>query len=106
MAQYVVHITERYICGLGIRVPGVQEIKLVVKLTRDDFVTDPMMEALANCLAFLVTYHKVSEEQEVAYAQLLAEDKFGRLLDPVKGHKVKEIAEHGWDLVYRRQVAK
>jgi hypothetical protein len=75
----------------------------VVKLTSN---TDPMMEALANCLDILATYHKVSKEQEAAYAELLAEEKIGRLLGAVKGSTVREIAECGWEPVYRRQFAK
>jgi hypothetical protein len=105
MSQYVVNIMERYIDGLGSRVPQILEIKLVVKFTRDDMIVDPMMEALANRLAFLVTYHRVDEETEIAYAKLLAEERFGRLLNAAKGHKVKEIAERGWEPVYRRRVA-
>jgi hypothetical protein len=57
MTQYVVHFTERYTNGLGDRYPDVTEIKLLVKLTRDRYVTDPMLGVLANCVSFLVVFH-------------------------------------------------
>jgi hypothetical protein len=105
MAQYVAHFTERYINGLGARYPGINEIKLVVKLTRDRFETDPMLEALANCLSFLVVYHEVDEDTEMAYANLLADKRFDRLLNAVNGDKVQAIEGHGWEVVYRRELA-
>jgi hypothetical protein len=106
MVQYVAHFTERYIIGLGARYPGINEIKLVVKLTRDRFVIDPMLEALANCLSFLATYHEVDEETEIAYANLLPDEKFDRLLNAVNGNKVKDIEDRGLKAVYRRELAK
>ncbi|KAF1834392.1 hypothetical protein BDW02DRAFT_639333 [Decorospora gaudefroyi] len=105
MAQYITHVTESYICGLGLRIPPPSELVTVVAFTRDRGVTDPALEALANRVAYLCTFHEVDADTESAYGEVLGDERFGRLLGAVKVEKVEAIRERGWMAVYRRVLA-
>jgi hypothetical protein len=105
MAQYTSQIIERYIGGLGCRSVEARELIIVADLTREDAVVDPILEALANYVAYLCRYHLVSREQEDQYVAVLAEKKCGKLADLVNDKKVQAVSESGWEAIYRRPLA-
>ena len=91
MERYVGHIDACYIDGVANRVPSLQEITQVVDNTRGE--DDAILIALANRLSYLCRYHKVSKAEEIAYAELLADEKYGRLLAAVVEDEVKKMAK-------------
>ncbi|KAF1842954.1 uncharacterized protein K460DRAFT_289014 [Cucurbitaria berberidis CBS 394.84] len=93
MHQYVGHIEERYISGVEHRVPSLVEIATVTNNTREEYENDPIVVALANRLSYLCRHHKVSQEVQISYANLLAEEKFDRILRAVQENKVMAVSE-------------
>jgi hypothetical protein len=89
MQRYVDHIEVRYLEGVTKRAPTLQEVAVVVDNTREK--NDPIMVALANQLSYICRCHKVSQDTEISYANLLAEEKYGRLLDAVDEEKVEAM---------------
>ncbi|RMZ69910.1 hypothetical protein GMOD_00008848 [Pyrenophora seminiperda CCB06] len=102
MSQYVAAIIENYICALGSRVPDASELVLVSEYTRDYGIVDPMLEALANWVGYLMKYHQVDAKMARLYARELKAEKCQRLLDAVCERKVDMIHELGWLAVYRK----
>jgi hypothetical protein len=102
MAQYTSQIIEGYIRGLVFRTVEAKELVVVSELTREETVEDPILDALANYIAYLCRYHLVSREKEEQYLAVLAGAKCEKLIDAVKDQKVRAIAQHGWEAVYRR----
>jgi hypothetical protein len=82
MAQYIQEVEERYIHGLQSRFPEPDEVTIIIENTH--WGDDPVVVALAQRMSFLCKYHKVTWEMEVRYANLLANDKYKRLLGAVK----------------------
>jgi hypothetical protein len=66
MSQYTSQIIEGYICGLAFRSVEVKEIVLVAELSRGDSVEDPVLDALANYVAYLCRYHLVSKVRKIS----------------------------------------
>jgi len=78
MSQYVVDIIEYYISGLCYRIPDVHELVLVSEHTKDLGVVDPMLEALANWVGYLMKYHLIDAKQAGLYAEALTAKKCKR----------------------------
>ena len=68
-------------------------------------VVDPILEALANYVAYLCRYHLVSKEQEDQYVAMLTGEKCGKLVKVMDDKKIRAVAENGWEAVYRRPLA-
>jgi len=95
MERYTGHFDACYIDGVEDHVPDLIEIAQVVDNTRKK--DDPVLVALANRLSYLMRYHKVSSEEEVAYAMLFKSDKkYKRLLEAVveEGVQAMVAREH------------
>jgi hypothetical protein len=105
MAQYTQQVIERYIGGLVCRPVEVNELVTVAELTCKDAVVDPILEALANHVAYLCRYHLVSKEQEDQYVAMLTGEKCGKLVKVMDDKKIRAVAENGWEAVYRRPLA-
>lgn len=105
MAQYTQQVIERYIGGLVCRTVEVNELVTVAELTCKDAVVDPILEALANHVAYLCRYHLVSKEQEDQYVAMLTGEKCGKLVKVMDDKKIRAVAENGWEAVYRRPLA-
>jgi hypothetical protein len=88
---YTKHFDDCYAHGIEDRAPDLQEITTIVDNIRDG--RDAILGALANQLSYLCRFHKVSEEREIAYANLLKEDKYDILLKAVDEQKVMAKAE-------------
>ncbi|CAO2653263.1 Nn.00g026740.m01.CDS01 [Neocucurbitaria sp. VM-36] len=84
MQQYVHHIQEHYVRGVQSRIPSLVEITIVIDNTRAKYENDPVVVGLANRLDYLRRHHKVSPEEEMAFAKLLADEKFDRLVAKVQ----------------------
>jgi len=102
MSQYVVDTIEYYILGLCYRIPDVYELVLVSEHTKDLGLVDPMLEALANWVGYLMKYHLVDAKQAGLYAEALTAKKCQRLLDAVCEWKVDMIHSMGWFAVYQK----
>jgi len=105
MTQYTSQIIKGYICGLVYRPVEAEELVLVAELTRKETVEDPIVDALANYVAYLCRYHLVSRDIEDQYLTVLAGGKCAKLLDAVKDHKVRAIAQNGWKAICPRPLA-
>ncbi|KAF1919211.1 hypothetical protein BDU57DRAFT_585441 [Ampelomyces quisqualis] len=92
LKHYVKHFEAHYAINVDHYDPNAQEIIDVINYTRGD--EDTMLEALADRLSYLCRYHKVPEAVEMAYAKLLVDEKFIRLLAAVKDIAVKEMLEY------------
>ncbi|KAI4655158.1 uncharacterized protein J4E79_008223 [Alternaria viburni] len=105
MTQYTSQIIKDYICGLIYRPVEAHELVLVAEITRKETVEDPIVDALANYVAYLCRYHLVSRDIEDQYLTVLAGGKCAKLLDAVKDHKVRAIAQNGWKAICPRPLA-
>lgn len=99
MTQYTSEIIESYIRGLIFRPAEAKELVVVAELARKEAVEDPILDALANYVAYLCRYHLVSRDMEDQYLAVLAGGKCAKLLDAVKDHKVRAIAQNGWKAI-------
>jgi hypothetical protein len=91
MELYTKHFDYYYANDVECRAPDLEEITTIVDHTRDG--KDALLGALANQLSYLCRFHKVSEEREFAYANLLKEEKYDILLEAVDEKEVKAKAE-------------
>ncbi|KAF2032373.1 hypothetical protein EK21DRAFT_87236 [Setomelanomma holmii] len=94
MERYVEHFETYFLEHVNVRFPSLQYITEIVENTREK--DDPILVSLASLLSYLCRYHKVSQEKEIEFAELLAENKYSHLLDAVDEEKVKALAGGGW----------
>ncbi|CAA9959004.1 hypothetical protein PTMSG1_02532 [Pyrenophora teres f. maculata] len=102
MSQYVADVIECYVLGLCDRVPDVSELTLVCEYTKDQCVVDPMLEALANCIGYLMKYNQVDAKKVGLYAEVLKMKECQRLLDAISEEKLDRIHQCGWLAVYQK----
>ncbi|KAG9190940.1 hypothetical protein G6011_09028 [Alternaria panax] len=105
MAQYTQQVVERYVNGLPCRSVQVNELVIVTELMRKDAVVDPILEALANYVAYLCRYHLISKQQEDQYVATLTGEKCAKLVEAINDKRIQAVAEHGWEAVYHRPLA-
>lgn len=95
MERYTSTIDKRYIGSLVQYVPSVEEIDLVLELTRKD--DDELVVALANRVSFLRRYRKITPEEEYAYAQSLTKPAYQRLMKAIQLDEVLAMGKQDAD---------
>jgi hypothetical protein len=90
MEAFTGHFDACYADALEDRVPTLREIDVVLENTGKK--EDGILVALANRLSYLCRYHKV-EEEEKAFAKILAQKKYATLLAAVDDTEVEAMAE-------------
>jgi hypothetical protein len=95
MDQYVQHFDDSYAIHVTGRVLSLREIRQVVACTRKP--DDAILGVLANRLGYLCRFQKVSEKEQIEYAELLADDKYEYLLVAVDDANVKGIENSASD---------
>ncbi|KAJ4333500.1 hypothetical protein N0V95_009402 [Ascochyta clinopodiicola] len=89
MEQYVQHISAEYLRSLDGRELDFGEARILVNSAKAE--NDELLGAFANGVAYLVRYHKLSEEEVAALAKHLASREWAPLLEAVREDGVKAL---------------